>query len=219
MTVRYGSCLRQPRKGGSWYVCVIQRGDGRERRIIHSAHEYRHDADIARRAILHDLAAHWREPGKRGPKPASVRWETSIRHIASGWRVSLARVARDGRRRSAVIAVHTIEADAAAHRERIRLDPETHWREPQQRSQRSRESQQRAAARRVMREPVPAPVEPQPEPVGERWLLGCGIHDAARPVHPCPVCAQAAELTAASLEVVARHRYGWAVVRARLETA
>lgn len=220
MSVRYGSCLRQPRKGGAWYVCITQRGDGRDRRIIHSGHETRLEAEVARRAILDDLASHWREPAKRGPKPLDVRWWTRIQSAVSGWKVSLIRIPREGRKQETVLATVTSRHEAEALRDRIRLDPGAHWREPREDHHRAREAKQRAAARRVMREPAPAPaVEPAPEPVDGAWLLGCGVHEAARPVHPCPVCARAAELTAASVEVVVRHRYAWAVMKAREEAA
>lgn len=203
MAVTWSAVIRQQRPPlGTHYVCVIRREGGVAARVIVSGHETRAEAEAALAIVELDPAAHWREPRKRGPKPAALRWSISIRQALSGvWKVSLGRRTRGpegSTKAEAVVATCATEADALAERERIRLDPAAHWREPREDHPQTREAKRRASARRIARERV-VPVERQPEPVDGGWLLGCGVHEAARPVHPCPACARAAAETEAAL--------------------
>lgn len=203
MTVRWCTLVRQQRPPeGSWHVYVVRREGDRITRIIHSVHATKAAAQIARATVRLDPAAHWREPRKRGPTPSPLRWEVSVRRALSGaWKVSLTRRTRGpegSTKREAVVATCATEAEAEAVREHVRRTPDAHWREPREDHPQARASKQRAALRRVERERA-APVERQPEPIEGGWLLGCGVHEAARPAHPCPACAMAAAETEAAL--------------------
>lgn len=202
MTVRWGTLVRQQRPPeGSWLVYVTRREGAEKRQIVHSTHPTKAAAEVARAVVRLDPAAHWREPAKRGPKPAAVGWDVGLRCQATGWKVTLTRRPRGERKRCCVVATCATEAEAQAVRESIRRDPEAHWREPREDHPQARASKQRAALRRVERERA-APVERQPEPIDGGWLLGCGVHEATRPVHPCPACARAAAETEAALRAV-----------------
>lgn len=203
MTVTWSAIVRQQRPPlGTYYVCVIRREGGKPVRVIVSGHETRAEAEAALAVVRLDPASYWREPRPRGRKPAALRWVVSCRQVASGvWKVSLARCTRGPEgptKRESVVATCATQAEAEAERTRIRLDPAAHWREPREDHPQAREAKRRASARRITRERA-VPVERQPEPIEGGWLLGCGVHKAARPAHPCPACARAAEETEAAL--------------------
>lgn len=202
----WSAVIRQQRPPlGTHYVCVIRREGGKPTRVIVSGHETRAEAEAALAVVRLDPAAHWREPRRRGLKPVPLRWSIGVRQALSGvWKVSLARCTRGpegSTKRESVVATCATEAEALAERDRIRRDPAAHWREPRVDHPQTREAKRRASARRVTLDRV-VPVERQPEPVDGGWLLGCGVHEAARPVHPCPACARAAAETEAALRAV-----------------
>jgi hypothetical protein len=180
--------------------------------VVLGAYASKHEAEQHRTRVRVNPAAHWREPVRRGPKPSPVTWAVSLRDAARG-RVTVTLERREkgrGERKSVIATCESREA-AEAYRERVRLNPASHWREPRadhpqaiaskQRAARRLAAERRAAERASRPEPpesiVPAGL-PELLPDG-RWALACGLHEAARPLRECPACARAHAETVAAL--------------------
>jgi len=199
-----------------WRVVVRRRGNGhrmhrlelwrmeggRGRLVVLGAYEREVDAREARAVVRADPAAHWREPAKRGPKTAPVRWAVSVRALDSGRaQVTLERSAQGERRRSCSVATCDTRREAEVIAEQVRADAAPHWREPHAAEPRALESKRRARARQRPPEPVSIVPAGMPERLANgRWALACGLHESARELHVCPACARAHAATLAALD-------------------
>jgi hypothetical protein len=206
--VRWHVIIRN-RGGGLPHRVELQRDDdgGRQRRTV-SSHERPIDAARAAAAVRADPEAHWRPPGKRGRKPLTVSWAVYLTRVAQGRvTVTIQRRAKGERQRATVVARCESRAEAEAYRERVRLDPAAHWREPSPRHPQAAASERRAAKRAAALPERPPPERvrairpgPPPEPLPDgRWALACGLHEAATPLRECPACARAHAETLAAL--------------------
>jgi hypothetical protein len=153
MTHRYQ--VRVSHTRGRYQVRLARIGGDGDSYVVLDTHDSRHDAERHRAMVRANPGAHWREPTKRGPTAAEVRWTIFVRGLASGRvQVTLERTARGERRRSCTVAVCESRREAEAMRERVRVDPAQHWREPHEREPRALESKRRARARQRPPEPV-----------------------------------------------------------------
>lgn len=177
---------------GDRYAVDLERRAESVRRARLSTHATRAEAEAARVVVRRDPAAHWREPGKRGPRSQRVRWSVEQRRAPSGRIVvSLRRYEQGERTRSCVVRRVDTTVAAAKLRAQIRRDPSAYWREPAPEPERQRESKRRAAAARVERQRLDTATSAPVRLDDGRWELGCGLHSAARRLTRCPACDRA----------------------------
>jgi hypothetical protein len=177
---------------GDRYAVDLERRGETTRRARLSTHATRAEAEAARVVVRRDPAAHWREPGKRGPRSQRVRWSVEQRRAPSGRIVvSLRRYEQGERTRSCVVRRVDTTVAADKLRAQIRRDPSAYWREPAPEPERQRESKRRAAAARVERQRLDTATSAPTRLDDGRWELGCGLHSAARRLTRCPACDRA----------------------------
>jgi hypothetical protein len=177
---------------GDRYAVDLERRAETVRRARLSTHTTRAEAEAARAVVRRDPAAHWREPGKRGPRSQRVRWSVEQRRVPSGRIVvSLRRYEQGERTRSCVVRRVDTTVAADKLRAEIRRDPAAYWREPAPEPERQLESKRRAAAARVERQRLDTATSAPTRLDDGRWELGCGLHSAARRLTRCPACDRA----------------------------